>query len=41
VLEAKRLKMNTGKMKVLFAYSMKDRVVEKGPAMNLIISIKN
>jgi len=27
-LEAKRLKMNTGKMKVMFSCSMKDRVEE-------------
>ena len=29
-LEAKGLKMNTGKMKVMFSCSMKDKVEEKG-----------
>ena len=29
-LEAKGLKMNTGKTKVMFSHSMKDRVEEKG-----------
>ena len=32
-LEAKGLKMNTGKMKVMFSCSMKDRVEEKGKAL--------
>ena len=30
-LEAKGLKMNTGKMKVMFSYSMKDKVKVSGP----------
>jgi len=29
-MEAKGLKMNTGKMKIMFSRSMKDRVEEKG-----------
>ena len=29
-MEAKDLKMNTGKMKVMFSCSMKDKVEEKG-----------
>ena len=29
-MEAKGLKTNTGKMKVMFDFSMKDRVEEKG-----------
>ena len=33
-LEAKGLKMNTGKTKVMFSYSMKDKVEEKGKCHN-------